>query len=714
MRFKSFLRYSLITRTDILTALLGLIFFIGAIPILTYFYFAHDLTSKDRIMNSNDTGLVLLDRYNHPFFTFYQAKFKTNVSLSQISPNMQHAVIASEDKDFYTHPGFSISAIIRSSLADVKQGSAAYGGSTITQQLVKNALLTPNKSFLRKYQEIILAQEIERRYNKNEILEMYLNSVYFGEGAFGIEQAAQKFFGIHAKDLDVAQSSVLAALLPAPSQLSPISGDQNASRQHQLIVLGDMQNQGLITQDQEKAAENEKLVFQTQQPQDINTLAPHFALMVRDELIQKYGEEEVARSGFKVKTTLNSDWQKFAENTVANQVAKLAANNAHNGAAVVLDPHTGEILSLVGSHDWDDQKFGKVNIALSPRQPGSSFKPIVYSRAFERDLITPATVLQDVPTTFPGNYKPHDYDGKFRGPVTARRALANSLNVPAVEVMQKVGLLDALSTAKRFGISTFSDPSNYGLSLVLGAGEVKLLELTDVYATFANKGERSKPVDILQIQDKDNHTIYTFHPDPQRVISEDVAYLITSILSDNTARAEEFGNLLTISRPAAVKTGTTENFRDAWTLGYTPDLTIGVWVGNNDSAQMDNIAGSLGAAPIWRLLMEHFLYATPVKRFEVPSGVVSQLTCSFATGIKSASTSGYLEYFIRGTEPSKPCNAPTISITGVSVSPGSVSPTPPPSVSQTPPPPASVSPSNPPPSTGAQIQIQVPPGKEKH
>jgi membrane carboxypeptidase/penicillin-binding protein PbpC len=374
--------------------------------------------------------------------------------------------------------------------------------------------------------------------------------------------------------------------------------------------------------------------------------------MVRDELYKKYGEENVIRSGLRVKTTLNRAEQQYAETVVQNQVARLTGDSVTNGAAVVMDPKTGNILALVGSHDWFDANNGKVNMALSPRQPGSSFKPIIYSAAFSQRLITPATILEDVPTTFPDNYQPHDYDGKYRGPVTVRRALANSLNIPAVEVMEKVGVQQGISQAEMLGIDTLKDSSNYGLAFVLGAANVPLLELTNAYAIFANQGMYHPPTDILEIHDKYGHLVDTNKNEGQQVMDGGTAFLISSILSDNKAREEEFGSALTISRPAADKTGTTDNFRDALTIGYTPSLVVGAWVGNNDNAPMDNIAGSLGAAPIWRSLMEHFLAGTPVEQFTPPPDIVRTAVCAQFASAKSPSTANpSSEYFLSGTEP---------------------------------------------------------------
>jgi len=623
------------------------------ISISTYIYFVQDLASKEVIMDRNDSGLTLLDRNDRHFFIFYKAKHKVFIPLSEIPIHTQHAVIAVEDKDFYTHPGFSIKAIIRSLILNIEKKDIVYGGSTITQQLVKNALLTSDKSFFRKYQEVILAEEIERRYTKNEILEMYLNSVYFGEGAFGIEEASQTYFGKKAKNLTLGESSLLTGLLPSPSKLSPLNGNKNLAKLKQSYVLKEMLDAKYISEKEYLLAEMEKLTFKP--TNDINYKAPHFALMVRDILIEKFGEERISRSGFKVKTTIDMNWQEYAENSVRDQVEKLKNSNVTNGAAVVIDPKTGEIKAMVGSIDWYNNNFGKVNMVTTPRQTGSAFKPIVYAAGFEKQIITPSTVLKDQPTTFGKDYSPQNYDRKFRGNVTARRALANSLNVPSVEVLSKVGVDKAIDMGKRLGITTLKDPSQYGLSLVLGTAEVKLLDLTSAYSVFANNGYRNNPVSILSITDKRGQTVFEYAPNPELVLSPEDTFLISSILSDNKTRAEEFGDLLNISKPASVKTGTTEDYKDSWTVGYTPSLVVGAWVGNNDNKPMDNIAGSLGAAPIWKSLMEKFLEKKQNEEFEKPPGVISLYICRENGLPLKDGTSDLKEYFIEGTVPSQYC-----------------------------------------------------------
>jgi len=643
------------------------------IPPATYLYFANDLKSKDSIMNRQETGLTLLDRNGQPFYTYDLAKTITYVPISDIPVNTQHALVAAEDKTFYTDPGFSITGIIRAFLSDIFAGRIVQGGSTITQELAKNAFLSSSQNILRKYQELVLAAELTRRFSKQDILELYLNSVYFGEGAFGIENASETYFGIPANQLDLAQSAVLIGVLPAPSAYSPLSNSPDLAKERQKIVLQEMVDDNYITQDQATNAENETLTYNTAAAQTQSILAPHFALYIRDQLFNEYGEEEVVRDGFRVTTTMDRNLQQYAEQAVKNQVENLRYDHATNGAAVALNPKNGQILAMVGSYDWTDPKFGQTNMAITPRQPGSSFKPIIYSRAFEDDLVTPATILQDVKTTFPGNYTPHDYDYRYRGDVTVRRALANSLNIPAVEVMEKVGVPNGLDQAQKMGITTLESASHYGLSFVLGSGEVPLLQMTNVYATFADQGVYHDTTDVIQIKDKYGDTVkaptnyFAFLKDlnpynwfssgsdhnGQQIISQDAAYLITSILSDNAARAEEFGSALTINRTAAVKTGTTDDFKDALTLGYTPSFVVGVWVGNNDDKPMDNIAGSLGAAPIWRNIMEYYLADVPNETFPMPSDIVTEDVCPYGQY-----TPGYMEYFIDGTQPDS-CDTPT-------------------------------------------------------
>lgn len=572
--------------------------------IFTYAYFANDLRNKNTIMYKNDHGIVLLDRNNKPFFTFYDGKHKKFVSLSEIPDVLENAVIAAEDKDFYAHSGFSFKSMIRAFWTNIQSDDQLHGGSTITQQLVKNVLLNYDRNITRKVREIILAQEIERKYSKREILEMYLNSVYFGQNAYGVEKASQYYFGKSVKDIGISESAFLAGILPSPSTYSTGDDGDDAENNIKNIILHKMYEQGYISSRQLNAEINKKLVFDNSK-RDVDKVAPHFALMVKDLLIEKYGQEKLAESGFVVRTTLDLDVQKKAEKAVSAQVRKLKEGRASNGAAIILKTSTSEVLALVGSTDWYDEKYGKVNLVSTPRSMGSAFKPLVYAIALEKGLITKNSILNDSPTVFAGGYKPNNYDRRFRGKVTVKRALANSLNVPAVEVMQKVGVKSVLETADQLGINSLKDASNYGLSLVLGTGEVSLLEMTNVYAVFANDGIKNDPVLILEIKDKKRDVIFVNKESPRRIFSKITTNSITEILSDRKARAEIFADTLNTADKTAVKTGTTEDWRDSLTLGYSDDIAVGVWIGNNDNSPMNGIAGSLGAAPLWKALIDN-------------------------------------------------------------------------------------------------------------
>lgn len=618
-------------------------------PIITQQKYEDDIRSKETIVSKKNNGVVLIDRNGTQFFSFYDGHFRDYIPLDKVSKAVQQSVIVAEDEHFYEHDGISLQAISGAIAANFKKGDMVYGGSTITQQLVKNTLLENKRNLYRKYEEVVMAREIEERYTKEEILEMYLNSVYFGEGAYGIEEAARTYFNKHANQLDVSEASMLAGIITAPSSLSPVSGNRELAKKRQMYVLTELVEEQYITKEQRKQIFDKELVYSNGRKSELYK-APHFALLVRQQLLKKYGEEELATSGMKVYTTLDLKWQSVAEKAVRKQVSNLADNNGTNAGVVVINPKTGNVNALVGSASWNNDTFGKVNMAVTPRQPGSAFKPIVFLAGFESQKITPATILMDSPKTFAKNYRPKNYDNKFRGPVSARYALANSLNVPSVELQTKIGTNATLAMAKRLGINSLGTASDYGPSLVLGTGEVPLLELTNAYAIFANNGEKHEPTFITKIEDKHGKVIFQNKIEGEQVVDSRYVFLISSILSDNETRQDVFGDVLDISRPAAVKTGTTENYRDAWTVGYTPDLAIGVWVGNNNNATMDTIAGSLGAAPIWRELMEEFSAGTPVATFEKPNGVIATSVCSDNGGKRFRGSSIDTEYFVTGTE----------------------------------------------------------------
>jgi penicillin-binding protein 1C len=607
----------------LVTVGLGLVF-----AFQTYLVYAEDLVSKDRLLNRHFKGLIIYDKANHIIYESDGAHDVGTISISAIPRNVKYATLAVEDAHFYDHAGFSWGGILRSVALNFQSSNAyAYGGSTITQQLVKNALLDDqSKSYTRKLKELILAVGVDKRYSKEQVLEMYVNSNYYGRGAYGIGEASVAYFGMTIDKVSLAQGAFLAGLPNAPSLFSE---NFNLAIKRQQFVLQRMRDEKFITDTDYDEALKEKIsVVERKIAQG---KYPHFSLYIRQRILGQYGEDALERSGYRVFTTLDSAAQDIAQEAVTKQVAELAKNKVTNGAAVVLNPKTGGILAMIGSADWDNDAIdGKVNVTLTPQQPGSSFKPYMYMRALEKNKITAATQLDDSPTDF-GGYSPHNYDNKFRGKVTTRRALANSLNLPAVQVMKMVGVVDGVSYAKSLGLTQLGEPSNYGLSLVLGAAEVTPLEMTTGYATLANNGMYNQAYAIEKIVDKYGKTIYAHDSKPVRVANENAAYIISNILSDNTARQEIFGPTslkLPSGRPAAVKTGTTDAYRDAWTIGYTPSLVVGVWVGNNDNTAMDSIAGSLGAAPIWKDIMEGVLKGSSFQQFSRPPGVVEGEMCS--------------------------------------------------------------------------------------
>jgi penicillin-binding protein 1A len=572
-----------------------------------------------------------------------------DIPLSAISDQMEHAVIANEDHDFYHHGAISFKGIAAAGYADLMNKDATkYGGSTLTQQLVKNKLLTSNKNFFRKYQEISMAVAVEKRYTKQEILDMYLNSVYFGEGSFGISDAAKTYFGKTPDQLDLAQSSMLAGLLPAPSAYSPVTGSKQLAKAQQARVLRHMVENGYISEAQRKAAQDETLTYTAAAPGSKDTYAQHFAMMVVDQLKQKYGEERVTRSGFEVTTTLDSTWQLQAEKIVKQRVSIMQSRGGRNASLVAIDPTNGQVRALVGSADWNNTTFGQVNMATTPRQPGSSFKPIYYSKAFDEHLITPATILDDKRTTFGGTYTPQNVDHTYQGKMTVREALAQSRNIPAVEVLQKLGVAKGVKAAQEMGLNNVNNPNKYGLSLAVGTAEVSLLKMTSAYSAFADQGELHQPILISSVKDKFGHTVFKAKDSKKQVRSPQASFLLTSILDDNAARAPLYGSSLNISgRQVAVKTGTTNDNIDAWTIGYSPQVVVGVWVGNNEHDPMVGLAGGSAAGSIWRPAITDFLHGQPVERFNPPKNIVQVYVCS--------SSGSYREYFISGTQPSQSC-----------------------------------------------------------
>jgi len=625
-------------------------------PVITYAYYYNDIADQDRLMNRNNTGIVLKDKNGTVFYSLGTAKHRELIGLNQISDETEHALVASEDKDFYEHGGFSLIRIAGSMYANLLAGDAtAYGGSTLTQQLAKMTLLSANKNFLRKYQELTIATAIEQRYSKDEILSMYLNAAYFGNNSFGIEEAAENYFGKTASDLTLAESSMLIGVLPAPSAYSPVEGNPTYAKQRQATVLTRMVNNGYITQAQKDEAIATQLAYQP--ARGIDNAAPHFTEMVLSELYDKYGEETVKRSGYQVTTTLDLTLQNAAIAGVDNNISHIQANGGSNASVVAVDPTSGEVRALLGSVDYNNEQFGKVNMAVSKRQPGSSFKPLYYSKALADGDITPATVLKDEETDFNG-YKPQNATRRFYGNVTVRKALDWSLNIPAVKVMQRVGISSALDQAKAYGITTLGSASNYGLSLALGAGEIPLTEMTNAYATLAGEGQHHSLVMIKSIQNKFDKTIFTPTEKPSQAISAEGAYLVSDILSDNATRGSFFGSALNVTgtdgriKSVAVKTGTTDDSRDAWTIGYTPQIAVGVWVGNNDNTIMES-GGADMAGPIWRVIMKNAIGASEPE-FVQPGGIVKATVCTTAGKVTDVFLAGNVPPSTCSTESSTP------------------------------------------------------------
>lgn len=550
---------------------------------------------------------------------------RTLVDLEQIPDHVKQATISIEDKDFYKHGGFSWWAMFRTAITNVLLRRHA-GGSTLTQQFVKNALLTSEKTYTRKIKELILAYRIEKKFSKDEILQMYLNEIPYGSNAYGVEAASQRYFGKTVSQINLAEAAILAALPQAPSRYSPYGVNKDILIARQQYVLDVMAKQGYISEDEAIVAKNFELVFRPLQ-ENGNMIAPHFVMAIKDQLAEKYGEKMIEQGGLKIYSTLDLDKQKAAEEVLVEQAEKNIKNFAANNAALFsIDAKSGDILAMVGSRDYfNDDIDGQVNLVLRPRQPGSSFKPIVYAAAFMKGY-THRTVLFDVLTNFSLDpdkpYQPRNYNGQEYGPVTMKKALAGSLNIPAVKTLYLADLDNVLAISKNLGYTTLSDKSRFGLSLVLGGGEVKLLEHVGAYSAFARDGEMVKPRYILKIEDSHGKTIEETKPEHNKVMDPQIAREVNYVLSDNNERAYVFGaknHLILSDRPAAVKTGTTNDYKDAWTIGYTPSIITGVWVGNNNNKSMSKGAdGSVVAAPIWQGYMNRILSGSPVESFKEP------------------------------------------------------------------------------------------------
>ena len=548
---------------------------------------------------------------------------RTQVSSNEISQFSKDATIAIEDRYFYEHRGIRPTSIVRAMIANLKAGSFVQGGSTIDQQVIKNALLTREKSIIRKITEWAMAIKLDSQVSKEDILTIYLNDAAFGGTIYGIQTASKFFFNKDAADLTLAEAAYLAALPNAPSYYSPYGTHVDELEERKNLILKLMLEQEKISPEQYTEAKVEKVVWQKNSE---NGKAMHFVFYVRDYLEQKYGKDVVDKGGLKVITTLDYDLQSEGENIVNKYALENAEKyQATNAALVAIDPRTGQILTMVGSRDYFEVEAipGNFNVATAPRQPGSAFKPIVYATAFMEGY-TPETVLFDVPTQFsttcyydgtplPGYsadscYFPSNYDGDFRGPVTIREALAQSLNIPAVKTLYLVGVKNAISTAQKLGITTLDINGNYGLSLVLGSGETSLLQLTNAYGVFANGGIYNPPAFILSITDIEGNVLEEYKQNNASVIPSFVAGYINSILSDNNARAPLYGyssGLYFPGKAVAAKTGTTNEYRDTWTIGYSPSVVVGVWAGNNDNSRINKGMSGMVAVPMWNEFMSY-------------------------------------------------------------------------------------------------------------
>lgn len=610
---------------------------------LLFLYYSKDLPDPNQLLDRQvPESTKIFARDGSLLYEIHGEYKRTQVTLDQIDENLKHATIAVEDKNFYNHRGISITGIARAIVVDIIQRRKAQGGSTITQQFVKKAMLTDDKSWDRKIRELILSLAIESRFTKDQILNLYLNEIPYGRNAYGIQAAAESYFNKSAKDLTVAESAYLAALPQAPTYYNPMGAHPEALENRKNTILMLMREQGYITAEQEKLALEEKIEFQKTRTA---ISAPHFVFYVQDYLANEYGEKTLEEGGLKVYTTLDPRLQKIAETVVKEGAEKNASKyNAHNASLVAIDPKTGQILAMVGSKDYfgkstpegctpgKDCKFEpNVNVSTSPsRQPGSSFKPYVYVTAFKPEFkYSPATMLMDVTTNFGTyggkNYIPSNYNGSNNGPVSMRKALAGSLNIPAVKTLALVGVNSAVQTARDLGIT--APLQDCGLSLVLGGCEIKLLDHVAAYSVLANGGVRNDKTAILKIEGKGGVILEEYKSAPREVIDPKAVYELTSIMTDNDARSFVFGSkspLILPDRVVAAKTGTTNSWVDGWTMGFTPSLAAGVWAGNNcgnNCPMKTNADGVFVAAPIWNAFMRQALADTPAETFKEPAGI---------------------------------------------------------------------------------------------
>jgi len=647
-----------------LTALFGTIAGI-LIFIIVVAWVSRSLPDPNKIVRRDGFSTKIADRDGGTLYELYQDYNRIPIKIEDVPEVLKQATIAIEDKEFYTHQGFSTIGYIRGALRFVTTGRAI-GGSTLTQQLVKNVLLSSDRTLTRKVKELVLSMQIEKKFSKDEILQMYLNEAPYGGTAIGIAAASERYFGIEPRDLNLTQAAILSGMPQAPSRYSPYGSDKQAYVGRSIAVLRRMREDGHITKEQEaeSVAELPKVVFKSQ---SAALKAPHFVFYVKDQLVDLLGEALVEDGGYTVTTTLDSELQDFTQTTVKEEIDKLEKVHVTNGAAMVMNPENGEILAMVGSKDYFAPDYdGQVNVVMSLRQPGSAIKPVTYATAFAKGY-SPASMLLDVPTKFPGGkegefYEPKNYDGKFNGPIQLRFALGSSLNIPAVKLLSLVGLKDMLQTAYDMGFDTLAPTANnmsrFGLAVTLGGGEVRLFDLVHAYSAFANGGEKVEPVSILKVT-KDGKTLYEAkQAKKQRVLAEEVAFLINHVLYDNNARLLTFGanSFLNMSgKSIAVKTGTTNDKRDNWTIGWSTKAVVGVWVGNNDNSAMKEVAsGVTGASPIWRKIILKTWEKYKGDDFKPPSGVEARQVDTVSGYPEHDGYPARADYFVRGAAPTEP------------------------------------------------------------
>ncbi len=642
--------------------------FLGGFLALGYFAIFYRLPRVTDLADHNPRLTTkILDRQGRLLYKFYRREDRTLIHLSDLPRYVLDATLAAEDKEFWHHPGVSPTGVLRAIFFDLRHPhQPPIGGSTITQQLVKNVFLGSEKTIRRKLREIVLALLVERKFSKEQILEMYLNTIPYGGTTYGIEEASQRYFGHPARQLSLAEAAFLAGLPKAPSRYSPFGAHPELAKQRQRAVLAEMLRAGFISPQDYQQALAEPLHFQSQA---IKILAPHFVFYVKDILSQRYGERLVEEGGLTVTTSLDLDLQQKGEKILREELDRVAAFHVGNGAALVLQPKTGEILAMIGSKDYFDFAHdGNVNVTLQERQPGSAIKPVNYAVALSMGF-TPATIISDTPISFqiPGQpaYQPHNYDHRFHGPVSLRTALGSSLNVPAVKVLASYGVPRMITMGRQLGITSWTDPQRYGLSLTLGGGEVRMIDLATVYATLANLGQRVDPNPLLIIRDARGHLIYQRPPlKPKPVLDPGVAFLLNDILSDDQARSLAFGRHSLLEIPGArvaVKTGTTNDLRDNWAVGYTPYFVVATWVGNNDNSPMSHVAsGITGATPIWRRLTLTLLQQYPQTGWPVPDDIVRRQIC-LTTGTLPCPGCPQVgwEYFLRRYQPGGNCRQTT-------------------------------------------------------